>query len=151
MDSWGVVVGLGLIAAALGVIAFVRYRERETVTLRRDVGLARELRELAGADEVRAAAVDEFELAIYQRLFYASVVAPRIRSAAWALLGTALAVTAVLAANAGDGLAFTVVTVAAAVLAVVFAVATVLFAALAVYHTATTPRVSFAESYAAES
>ncbi|AZG47395.1 hypothetical protein D7316_04004 [Gordonia insulae] len=139
--------GLGLLAAALGVIAFVRYRERETASMQRDVTLARELRELAGGDDVRLAAVDEFELAIYQRLFYASVVAPRIRSAAWALLGTALAVTATLATAAGDGLLYTVVHVSTIVLAAVFGVATLVFTALALFHTATTPRVSFEDSY----
>ncbi len=149
VDGWGTVVGLGLVAAAIGVIAFVRYRGRETAMLRGDVALARDLRELAGDDEVRLAAVDEFELAIYQRLFYASVVAPRIRSAAWALLGTALAMTAALAADSGDGVLYDIVTIAAIVVAVVFAIATLTYAVLAVYHTATTPRVSFAESYAA--
>ncbi|NDZ92640.1 hypothetical protein G3I13_20855 [Streptomyces sp. SID6673] len=148
MDSWGAVVGLGLLAAAVSVIAFVRYRERETTTLQRDVALARELRDLAGGDDIRVAAVDEFELAIYQRLFYASVVAPRIRSAAWALLGAVLAVAAALATGPGDGLLYSVVHIVAVIVAVGFGIAAVAFAALAVFHTATTPRVSFADSYA---
>nr|WP_202422668.1 hypothetical protein [Gordonia sp. SID5947] len=139
---------MGLLAAAVSVIAFVRYRAQETTTLQRDVALARELRDLAGGDDVRVAAVDEFELAIYQRLFYASVVAPRIRSAAWALLGMTLSAAAALATGAGDGLVYTVVHIVAVIAAVGFGVAAVGFAALAVFHTATTPRVSFADSYA---
>ena len=150
MDSWAAVVGLGLLAAAVGVIAFVRYRQHETATLQRDVTLARELRELAGTDEVRLASVDEFELAIYQRLFYASVVGPRIRSAAWALFGTALAMSAAVATSAGDGVLCTVAQIGALVVTAVFALATLTFVAMALVHTATTPRVSFAESYAAE-
>ena len=142
--------GLGLLAAAIGVIAFVRYRERETTSLQRDVTLARELRDLAGGDDVRLAAVDEFELAIYQRLFYASVVAPRIRSAAWALLGAALALSAALATGSADGILGTVIHVVTIVLGVVFGVATLFFAGLAVFHSASTPRVSFAESYAGD-
>lgn len=142
--------GLGLLAATVGVIAFVRYRQRETASLQRDVALARDLRDLAGDDEVRRASVDEFELAIYQRLFYTSVVGPRIRSAVWALLGAVLAMTAALAASAGDGVLYTVAQIAALVLAAVFTLAALIFAALALVHTATTPRVSFAESYATE-
>lgn len=145
--NWALTLGLGLIAAAIAVVAFVRYRDRETDTLRRDVTLARELRDIAGDDAVRLAAVEEFELAIYQRLFYASTVGPRIRSAAWALLGTALSVVAVLATDVGDGVTWTIVHVCATVLAVVFGLATVVFASLAIYHTATTPRVSFRDSY----
>lgn len=150
MDKWGAIVGLGMIAVAISVIAFVRYRERETRRLQGDVELARELRTLAGDDAVRAAAVDEFELAIYQRLFYASVVAPRIRSAAWSLLATVFASIAVLATASGGGVTFGALHIAALVLAVVFGISTVVFAGLAVYHTATTPRVSFKESYLAE-
>ncbi|MGV9711391.1 hypothetical protein ACWDTI_12085 [Gordonia sp. NPDC003424] len=150
MDTWGAVVGLGLIAVTVGVIAFVRYRERETRKLQGDVALALELRSLAGDDAVRLAAVDEFELAIYQRLFFASVVAPRIRSAAWSLLGTVFAVVAVLVTASGGGLTFDVVHIAALALAVIFGLATLVFTVLALYNSATTPRVSFAESYAAE-
>lgn len=142
--------GLGLLAAAIGVIAFVRYRERETASLQRDVTVARELRELAAGDYVRIAAVDEFELAIYQRLFYASVVGPRVRSAAWSLLGTTLALTAALVTADVGGILGTVVHIVAVVVGAVFGVSTLFFTGLAVFHSATTPRVSFAESYGAE-
>ena len=135
VDYWGVMVGLGLVATALGVIGFVRYRERESTSLQRQTQLARELRDLAGGDEVRLAAVDEFSLTIYQRLFYVSVVAPWIRSAAWALLGAALAGAGALATGP---------------LAGVFAVAALVYVGIALYHSATTPRVSFSDSYADE-
>ncbi|OUC81132.1 hypothetical protein CA982_01425 [Gordonia lacunae] len=142
-------VGLGLLATAFGVVGFVRYRERESTTLQRQTQLARELRDLAGDDEVRLAAVDEFSLTIYQRLFYASVVAPWIRSAAWALLGAVLAGAGALAVGSLDGVFATVVHIAAIVAAGVFAVSTLVCVGIALYHSATTPRVSFSDSYAA--
>lgn len=148
MDKWGVLIGLGLIAAVIAIVAFVRYRERETAVLRRDAGLATELRALAGDDAVRLAAVDEFELVIYQRLFYAAVVGPRVRSAAWAVLGAVLATAAALVTRGDDGLLATIVNICACVLAAGFGLAALGFAALALFHTAATPRVSFAESYA---
>ncbi|EON31255.1 hypothetical protein GTC6_18611 [Gordonia terrae C-6] len=150
VDYWGVMVGLGLLATAFGVVGFVRYRERESTTLQRQTQLARELRDLAGDDEVRLAAVDEFSLTIYQRLFYASVVAPWIRSAAWALLGAVLAGAGALAVSPLDGTFATVVHVAAIVATGVFAVATLVYTGIALYHSATTPRVSFSDSYATE-
>ncbi|WP_244970840.1 hypothetical protein [Gordonia jinghuaiqii] len=150
VDYWGVMVGLGLLAASFGVIAFVRYREREASTLQRQTVLARELRDLAGDDEVRLAAVDEFSLAIYQRLFYASVVAPWIRSAAWALLGTVLAGAGALAVEPLDGVFATIAYICAIGVAAIFAVATLVCAGTALYHSATTPRVSFSDSYAAQ-
>ncbi|MFZ2242022.1 MAG: hypothetical protein WAV90_21095, partial [Gordonia amarae] len=77
--------GLGLIAAAVAVVAYVHYRDKETARLGTGAELARELRSLAGGDPVRIAAVEEYETTIYQRLFYASVIGPRVRAAAWAL------------------------------------------------------------------
>lgn len=148
VDYWGVMVGLGLVATALGVIGFVRYRERESTSLQRQTQLARELRDLAGGDEVRLAAVDEFSLTIYQRLFYVSVVAPWIRSAAWALLGAALAGAGALATGPLDGVFATVAHIAAILVSAVFAVAALVYVGIALYHSATTPRVSFSDSYA---
>ncbi|WP_238422847.1 hypothetical protein [Gordonia sp. 'Campus'] len=150
VDYWGVMIGLGLVAAAFGVVAFVRYREREAVTLQRHTQLARELRDLAGTDEVRLAAVDEFSLTIYQRLFYTSVVAPWIRSAAWALLGATLTGAGALAVEPLDGVFATVSHIAAIAGCAIFAVATLVCAGVALYHSATTPRVSFSDSYAAQ-
>lgn len=143
-------VGLGLIAAAVGVIAFVRYRERETTALRHDADLARELRDLAHGDDVRLAAVDEFELAIYQRLFYASTVGPRVRSAAWCLLGTALTLTGALVTAGDHGVLNATVHILTCIVAVVFGLGVLTFALFALYHVTSTPRVSFSESYAAD-
>ena len=148
MSTWGV--GLGLLSAAIAVIAFVRYRERENVALTRNTALARELRALADGDEVRLAAVDEFEQTIYQRLFYASVVAPWVRSSAWALLGTCLAGAAALTIGPLDGVVATCLYIVAIGLVIVFGLATLACAGTALFHTATTPRVSFSESYATE-
>ena len=53
--------GLGLIAATVAIIAFVRYRAQESTRLRADLGLSADLRGAAGTDPVRLAAVDEFE------------------------------------------------------------------------------------------
>lgn len=137
--------GLGLIAATVGIIAFVRYRSHESARLSVDLGLSAQLRAAAGADAVRLAAVDEFETDVYRRLFYVSVVAPRVRSAAWSLLGLLLAVAAALAVSPlGGGLA-TAAYILAGVFAVGFAIATLTHAGLAVYHTVATPRVSFDE------
>lgn len=141
-------VGLGLIAAALAVIAYVRYREREVTALSKGAALARELRELGTDDPVRLAAVDEYEIAVYQRLFYASVIGPRARAAAWSLLGAALAAFGALATLPIDGLTATVISAVLLVVAAVFFLATLVFAGLALYAAATTPRVSFADSYA---
>lgn len=145
MSTWSV--GLGLLSAAIAVIAFVRYRERESASLTRNTALARELRALADDDEVRLAAVDEFEQTIYQRLFYASVVAPWVRSAAWALLGAVLAGAAALAIGPLDGVVATCLYIVAIVLVIVFGLAALACAGTALFHTATTPRVSFSESY----
>ncbi|MFT4126065.1 MAG: histidine kinase [Gordonia sp. (in: high G+C Gram-positive bacteria)] len=141
-------VGLGLIAAVAAGAVFVRYRERETHQLRAGAELARELRALAGDDAVRLAAVDEYETTLYQRLFSVSVVAPRVRSAVWSLLGAVLAAGGVLATR-GDGILLESLRYAALVLALVFGLSALYFAGLAAVHSLTTPRVSFAESYAA--
>lgn len=140
--------GWGLIAAAIAVVAFVRYRERESVTLTRQTELATKLRELAGDDDVRLAAVDEFETTIYQRLFFASVVAPWIRSAAWSLLATVLSGSGAIALGPLDGTFANSLYVVAIVATVLFGLATLAFVGLAAFHTATTPRVSFTDSYA---
>lgn len=141
-------VGIGLLATVGAAVAFVRYRDRETEQLRRGATLARELREQAAGDPVRLAAVDEYEIAVYQRLFYVSTVSPRVRSAVWSLLGAVLAVVGGLATR-GDGVYLTVVHGVSLFLAAVFGLSTLYFAGAAAFHAATTPRVSFADSYAA--
>ena len=142
--------GIGLLAVVVAGVAFVRYRDRETEQLRRGASLAGELRALAAGDAVRLAAVEEYETSLYQRLFYVSTVSPRVRSAVWCLLAAVLSAAGALATR-GDGLALTIVHWAALFLAVVFVLATLFFAGLAAFHAATTPRVSFAESYASDS
>ena len=90
--SWGAVgVGIFLIAVVVGIGGYVWYGQSEAVRLGTDVDLARTLRTVVGGDLVRVAAIEEFESAIFERLFYVSTVGPRARGAAWALLGTVLA------------------------------------------------------------
>ncbi|WP_245549770.1 hypothetical protein [Gordonia effusa] len=146
MNLWTLSMGLGLIAATVAIIAFVRYRAQESTRLLADLGLSERLRTVAGADAVRLAAVDEFETGVYRRLFYAGVVGPRVRSAAWSLLGLILAVAAALAIGPLDGGSATAAYVLAGIFAVGFGVAAAVNAGLAIYHTAATPRVSFDES-----
>lgn len=150
MNNWGILAGLGLLALALTVIAYVWYRQRESTTLARDVELARSLRELAAGDPVRLASVDEFEVTLYQRLFYVSSVGPRLRSAAWALLGGVFASAAALLLARLPGTAADVCWIVALILAAVFGIAVIVQLALAVFAALTTPRVSFEDSYAAD-
>ncbi|MGC4933487.1 histidine kinase [Gordonia sp. DT30] len=147
MANWGLMVGIGLLAAVAAGVAFVRYRERETERLHRGTSLANELRTLAGDDPVRLAAVDEYETSIYQRLFFVSTVSPRVRSAVWSLLGAVLAAAGALATR-GDGTLPAIVHWLAVFCAVVFGLSVLFFVGYAAVHAATTPRVSFAESYA---
>ncbi|EGD55093.1 hypothetical protein [Gordonia neofelifaecis] len=151
MNNWAIVAAAGVLAATIATIAYVRYRQNETVALKRDTDLAVSLRELAGADAVRLAAVDEFETAVYERLFYTRAIGPRVRSAAWALLGAVLSASAVLLLDGGDATVGVVAWAASIVLAIGFTLAAVVYAVLAVYAALTTPRVSFADSYAADS
>ncbi|WP_461665626.1 hypothetical protein [Gordonia sputi] len=139
-------VGLGLVAATVATIAYVRTREREADRLARAAGLARELRELADGDPVRLAAVEEYEVTLYQRLFYSSIVTPRLRGAAWALLAAVLSAVGAVASR-GDGVVLGAVHIAAVVLAALFGIAAIVYGVLALVHVATTPRVSFSESY----
>ncbi len=150
MNNWGILAGLGLLAVAFATVAYVHYRQRESVSLRSDVDLARGLRELAAGDPVRLACVDEFEVGLYQRLFYVSAVGPRLRSAAWALLGGVFSTSAALLLARLPGTAADVCWVIALVLAVAFGIAVIVYSALALFAALTTPRVSFADSYAAE-
>lgn len=139
-------VGLGLVAATVATIAYVRTREREADRLARAAGLARELRELADGDPVRLVAVEEYEVTLYQRLFYSSIVTPRLRGAAWALLAAVLSAVGAVASR-GDGVVLGAVHIAAVVLAALFGIAAIVYGVLALVHVATTPRVSFSESY----
>jgi hypothetical protein len=149
--SWGAVgVGIFLLAVVVGIGGYIRYRQSEAVRLDRDVDLAVKLRSVAGADPVRAAAVDEFETAIYERLFYASTVGPRARGAAWALLGAVLAAFGSLWVGDGDAVIDDVVHYGLAAVAIGFALTFLVFLGLTVYAATSMPRISFADSYGAE-
>lgn len=150
MNNWAILAGLGLLAAALATVAYVKYRQRESAALLREVELARGLRGLADGDPVRLACVDEFEVGLYRRLFYVSAVGPRLRSAAWALLATLLAASAALVFDGLDGTAPDVFWIVALILAFFFGIAVIVYWVLAAFAAATTPRVSFADSYAAD-
>ena len=150
MSNWAIVAAIAVLAVTIATIGYVRYRQNETSTLRNDADLAVLLRDLAGEDAVRLAAVDEFETAVYQRLFYTRAIGPRARAAAWALLGAVLATSGVLLLDGDTGTAGVVAWAAAIVLAIGFGVAALVFVVLAVYAALTTPRVSFDESYEAD-
>ncbi|MFT3716273.1 MAG: hypothetical protein QM774_10090 [Gordonia sp. (in: high G+C Gram-positive bacteria)] len=147
MDNWGILAGGGLLAAVVAAVAYATLRQRETVALNRGTELARNLRDLAGDDPVRLAAVDEYEVSLYERLFYASTVGPRLRSAVWALLAAVLAAVPALLLDGRSGALALILWIVALLLLIGFAVAAAVYLALAVVAAATTPRVSFAESY----
>ncbi|NDK89590.1 hypothetical protein GYA93_08370 [Gordonia desulfuricans] len=147
MDSGYALASVGFVVV-VGVVAYAYLVGRDTHRLRQGAVLARDLREIARDDAVRLAAVDEFETTLYQRLFFASTVSPRLRSAAWALMATVIGAIGALVTR-GDGVVLTVVHGVALVLAVLFGLAALFFVVMAAFHAATTPRVSFAESYAA--
>ncbi|WP_440712892.1 hypothetical protein [Gordonia sp. FQ] len=149
MNNWGILAGLGLLAMAFVAVAYIRYRQRESSSLMRDVELARGLRDLAGDDAVRLACVDEFEVGLYQRLFYASAVGPRLRSAVWSTVGAVFAVTAALLLRGVAGALADVCFIVALVVAFFFGLAVLCFLSMAAFAALTTPRVSFAESYGA--
>lgn len=146
MNSWAFSAGIGLLAVTIATIAFVAYRQRESAWLLRDAELAKSLRDLAGDDAVRLAAVDEFETTVYRRLFYSSVIGPRLRSLAWALLGAVLAGAGALALDSLDGVVAMVLWGAILAVAIVFALAALGFAGAAVFQAATTPRVTVSYS-----
>lgn len=147
MNNWAIVAAIAVLAVTVATIAYIRYRQNETATLRRDADLAVLLRDMAGTDAVRLAAVDEFETAVYERLFYTRAIGPRARAAAWALLGAVLATVGVLLLDGNSSTASVVAWAASIVLGVGFGIAAVVYAVLAAYSALTTPRVSFADSY----
>lgn len=147
MNNWAIVAAVAVLAVTIATIGYVRYRQNETSTLRRDADLAVVLRELAGTDAVRLAAVDEFETAVYERLFYTRAIGPRARAAAWALLAAVLSTAGVLLLDGNGSTASVVAWAAAIAAAIAFGMAAVVYVVLAVYAALTTPRVSFDESY----
>lgn len=150
MNSWAFAAGIGLAAVTIATIAFVAYRQRESASLSRDVELARSLRDLADGDAARLAAVDEFEVAVYRRLFYSSVIGPRLRSFAWALLAAVLAGAGALALDKLDGVVAMVLWGVLLAATIVFAVAALGFAGMAALQAATTPRVTLDYDFEAD-
>lgn len=147
MNNWAIVAAVGALAVTIATIAYVRYRQNETSTLKRDADLAVALRALADTDPVRLAAVDEFETAVYERLFYARTIGPRARAAAWALLGAVLSAGGMLLLDGNSSSVGVAVWAAAIALTIGFGLAAIVFVVLSWYAALTTPRVSFSESY----
>lgn len=110
---------------ALG--AFVAHRHGDARRLEDQAALVERLRSLAGTDPVHRAAVDEFEVRIYQRLFSTGTVGPRLVAAAWASVGVMLGAAGTVVAAQGDGLG-------SLVLLILCGVATAAFAVLAIAH-----------------
>ncbi|QRY64820.1 hypothetical protein JVX90_20200 [Gordonia sp. PDNC005] len=137
-------------ATTFATIAFVVYRQRESAVLKRDAELALTLRDLAAGDPVRLAAVDEFETAVYKRLFYTAEVGPKVRSAAWGLLGAVLSGAGALALDSLDGVVPMIMWGVLLAVTVVFVFGALAFAALALYAAATTPRVTFVDADASD-
>jgi hypothetical protein len=148
--AWGGVgAGIFVFALVIGVGLYVRYRQQETTRLDRDVDLAGKLRAVAADDPVRGAAVDEFETAIYERLFYVSTVGPRARGAAWALLGAVSSAFGSLWVDDGSAIVQKSVHYGFAALAIGFALTFLVFLALTIYAATSLPRISFEDSYQA--
>ncbi len=143
-----VVVAVGIVAVVVAIVGYVGYRRQEGTRLDREAVLAGRLRDLAGDDPVRLAAVDEFETRIYQRLFTVSTVGPRATATAWASLGTVLSTVGLLAAQPVDGALYDVVFYLLVAFAAIFAVAFLVLLALTVYAATSLPRISFEDSYA---
>ncbi|WP_240193977.1 MULTISPECIES: hypothetical protein [unclassified Gordonia (in: high G+C Gram-positive bacteria)] len=150
MNTWACATGIGLLATTFATIAFVVYRQRESAVLKRDAELALTLRDLAAGDPVRLAAVDEFETAVYKRLFYTAEVGPKVRSAAWGLLGAVLSGAGALALDSLDGVVPMIMWGVLLAVTVVFVFGALAFAALALYAAATTPRVTFVDADASD-
>lgn len=143
-----VVVAVGIVATVVAIVGYVGYRRQEGSRLDREAALASRLRDLAGGDPVRLAAVDEFETRIYQRLFGVSTVSPRVTAAAWAFLGAVLSTVGLLAAEPVDGALYEVVFYLLVAFAVIFAIAFLVLLVLAVYAATSLPRISFEDPYA---
>ena len=146
-----VVVAVGILATVVAILGYVGHRRQEGSRLDREAELASRLRDLAGGDPVRLAAVDEFETRIYERLFGVSTVSPRVIAAAWALLGTVLSVVGLLAAEPVDGALYDAVFYLLVAGALIFGIAFLVLLALALYAATSLPRISFEDSYADES
>ncbi|WP_229704953.1 hypothetical protein [Williamsia phyllosphaerae] len=145
-----VVVAVGIAATVVAIVGYIGYRRQEGARLDREAALASRLRELAGGDPVRLAAVDEFETRIYQRLFGVSTVSPRVTAAAWAFLGAVLSTVGLLATKPLEGALYDAVFYLLIAFAVIFAIAFLVLLVLAVYAATSLPRISFEDAYVDE-
>ena len=126
----------------VAAVAFVAHRRSDARRLEDQAALVERLRSLAGQDPVHRAAVDEFEVRIYQRLFSAGTVGPRLVAATWASVGAVLGAAGSVVAAQGDGVGSSALLVLCGVATAVFAVLTAVHLVRALYAVATLPRVT---------
>ncbi|WP_299568967.1 hypothetical protein [uncultured Williamsia sp.] len=131
-----------VVVTVVAAVAFVAHRRSDARRLEDQAALVERLRSLAGQDPVHRAAVDEFEVRIYQRLFSAGTVGPRLVAAAWAGVGTVLGASGVVVAAQGDGLGSLVLLVLCGVTTAVFGALTAVHLVRALYAVTTLPRVT---------
>ena len=131
-----------VVVTAVVAVAFVIHLRGDGRRLEDQAALVERLRSLAGADAVHRAAVDEFEVRIYQRLFAVGTVAPRLVSATWAFVGAVLAAAGTVVAAQGDGLGSLVLLILCGVATAVFAVLAAVHLVRTVYAVTTVPRVT---------
>lgn len=122
--------------------AFVAHRRGDARRLEDQAAVVERLRSLAGTDPVHRAAVDEFEIRIYQRLFSAGTVGPRLVAAAWASVGAVLGAAGTVVAAQGDGLGSLVLLILCGVATAVFGILTVVHLVRTLYAVTTMPRVT---------
>ncbi len=131
-----------VVVTVVAAVAFVAHRRSDARRLEDEAALVERLRSLAGQDPVHRAAVDEFEVRIYQRLFSAGTVGPRLIAAAWGSVGTVLGAAGTVVAAQGDGLGSLVLLIVCGVATAVFAVLTAVHLVRALYAVTTLPRVT---------
>jgi hypothetical protein len=123
-------------------VAYVAHRRGDARRLEDQAALVERLRSLAGSDAVHRAAVDEYEVRIYQRLFAAGTVGPRLVSAVWAFAAAVLGAAGTVVAAQGDGLGSLVLLIVCGVVTAVFAVLATIHLARALVAVTTLPRVT---------
>ena len=131
-----------VVLTVVAAVAFVAHRRGDARRLEDQAALVERLRSLAGRDPVHRAAVDEYEVRIYQRLFSAGTVGPRLVAAAWAAVGAVLGAAGIVVAAQDDGLGSLVLLALCGVATAVFAVLTAVHLVRALYAVTTLPRVT---------
>ncbi|MFD0925845.1 hypothetical protein [Williamsia deligens] len=139
-----------VVVTVVAAVAFVAHRRADSRRLEDDAALVERLRSLAGPDAVHRAAVDEFEVRIYQRLFSVGTVGPRVIATTWAVVGTVLAAAGTVVAAQADGLGSLVLVIVCGVATAMFGVSAVVFAGRALHAATTLPRVTVDDPPAAE-